>query len=222
MSRKIILFVVTLLLLISSACELSPPVTVEPTFTETAGPTSDVATDTPAASTDTEVPPPTFTATVLASTVVPPTFTPTTQPTDTPTLTPSMTPEEVNYPYVVQEGSPVYMPNFAHPDAGCNWLGVAGQVFDAEGLGVENLVVVAGGTLDGASIDLISMTGSASAYHDGGYEIVLSSTVVESGGTVWVQVKGLDGIPLTPKIYLNTHAVCLENLILLNFVPRSE
>ena len=160
----------------------------------------------------TDVSPPTFTATT------PPTIT--VQPSVTASLTPTATFTAIPYPYVVQEGCPVYMPNFAHPDAGCNWLGVAGQVFDAEHIGIENLVVIAGGTLAGNPIDIVQMTGSATAYGSGGYELVLSSTVVASEGTLWVQVKDLAGTPLTPKIYLDTHDDCFQNLLLLNFVQQ--
>ena len=114
------------------------------------------------------------------------------------------------------------MPNFAHADAGCDWLGIAGQVFNSEMEAVGNLVVIVGGTLDGNPIDILTMTGMAPDYGAGGYEFVLSSAPVASEGTIWVQVLGLDGQPLTAKIYLDTHGECMENLILLNFIQKSE
>ncbi|RLD07415.1 MAG: hypothetical protein DRI56_06755 [Chloroflexota bacterium] len=113
------------------------------------------------------------------------------------------------------------MPNFAHPEAGCDWLGIAGQVFNGD-IAVENLVVIVGGTLDGDPLDMLTMTGLAPGYGSGGYEFVLSSAVVASESTVWVQVLGLDGQPLTAKTYVDTHSECMENLILLNFVLKGE
>ena len=238
MSRKLSLIVIFLLLVFMLACELSPPATSPPSATEAdaAYPMASTGESYPAPATATDVPPLPTTATDIAATatgiaaavtdVSPPTFTATTPPTITvqPSVTASLTPTAtftaIPYPYVVQEGCPVYMPNFAHPDAGCNWLGVAGQVFDAEHIGIENLVVIAGGTLAGAPIDIVQMTGSATAYGSGGYELVLSSTVVASEGTLWVQVKDLAGTPLTPKIYLDTHDDCFQNLLLLNFVQQ--
>ena len=247
MSRKIFLIVISLLLLFMLACEMSAPATLPPSTTQTlassatsteeaypAPPANTTQTVTPqATSTEEAYPAPLTSATVVAistDTPLPPTTTdapsPTFTVTNSPTsiVPPSITPEgsltPIPYPYSVQEGCPVYMPNFAHPDAACNWLGIAGQIFDPDQVGIKNLVVIAGGTLDGNPIDILQMTGSAPDYGAGGYELVLSSTVVASEGTIWIQVKDLAGTPLTSKIYIDTHEDCAQNLLLLNFVQQ--
>ncbi|MBS1249462.1 MAG: hypothetical protein MAG431_01042 [Chloroflexi bacterium] len=238
MSRKISLVIIFVLLFFVLACELTPPVTEQPpsatsaevAYPEPAGEESgeaypappaevEAATVTPLTPTATTPPPPTHTPTLS------PTFT--LQPSDTPTLTPTFTQTATDtpvgaYPYAVQEGTPLTMPNHAHPDAGCNWLGVAGQVFTSDMDVVKDLVVIAKGTLDGTPVDMLTMTGLATAYGPGGYEFVLSNTPVATEGTVWVQVMDLAGEQLTEKVYLDTQAACAENLILLNFVEVGE
>lgn len=221
MSQKLSLIIALFLLLILPACEFSPPVTEQPpsaTESPSPAPPTEVTaiTDTPPPPNETDSPPPP-TLTPTASPTNPP-FT----PTFTSTFTPTPTATEAPYPYAIQEGCPVYMPNFAHLDAGCDWLGVAGHVFDANQEVIANLVVVAGGTLGGNPIDMLTMTGMSTDYGQGAYELVLSSTVVASEGSVWIQVLGLDGQPITPKVYLDTSEDCLQNLILLNFVQVGE
>ena len=74
---------------------------------------------------------------------VPPTATSTSIP---PTAIPTSIPPAAQFIYALQPGSPSLLPNFANAAAGCSWQGIAGQVFDADGLPVKNLVVKAGGT----------------------------------------------------------------------------
>lgn len=151
---------------------------------------------------------PTPPGTTATATLVPPTATSTSIP---PTATAS-----VQYLYTVQPGSPALLPNFANASA-CNWQGIAGQVFDAEGLQVKNLVVKAGGTWNGAAVNLLGMTGTSTAYGEGGYELTLGTKAVISTNTVWVQVYDLSSKPLTDKVYISTSADCTKNLTLVNF-----
>ena len=84
--------------------------------------------------TATSVPP-----TVVPPTVVPPTatFTSTAIPptaTFTPTAVPptaTVAPTAITEKFTLQAATPIFMINFAHTILGCNWQGVAGQVFDA-------------------------------------------------------------------------------------------
>ena len=100
--------------------------------------------------------------------VLPPTWTPTKSPTDTPTLTPTVSPTDTptltplptdtpmsiveNSPaptadlesgvtFGKQDGSPTPEVDTVHTDAGCNWLGVAGQIYDMDGLPVNTQLV---------------------------------------------------------------------------------
>lgn len=121
-------------------------------------------------------------------------------------------------PFMPQAGSPRYLANFARLDKGCNWLGVAGQVFEFTQQPVINMVVVISGTLAGVPIDAIGLTGLATAYGPGGYEIVLADKVVNSSGTLKIQLFDLDGIPQTDPVVLNTLADCQKNLVIFNFL----
>ena len=121
--------------------------------------------------------------------------------------------------FTLQTGGPFYLPNFNHPEKGCNWLGVAGQVFDDKSLEILNLTVIAGNRLAGEDNNLASITGQASAYGLGGYEIELTDQPVNTTNLFWVQVLGAEGQPLSQRIYFDTVEDCEQNLVLVNFVP---
>ena len=124
--------------------------------------------------------------------------------------------------FVIQPGNPIAMPNWAHPELGCNWLGVAGQVFDLEGNPVLDLVVEVGGTLEGQPLLGLSLTGVATAYGPGGYEIQLADHVVASVGGVFILVKNDASVNLSGNTVVETFADCEKNLLLLNFIEVEE
>lgn len=167
---------------------------VNPTATTAATATQTQSTQVTPTSTSTPIPP-TATSTTIASTATP----------------------VSQYVYAIQPGSPAFVPNFTNTSAGCNWQGIAGQVFNASGVPVSNLVIKAGGTWNGAAVNLLGMTGASTAYGEGGYELVLGSKAVNSTNTVWVQVYDLASKPLTDKVYLSTYADCTKNLTIANF-----
>ncbi len=175
--------------------------------------------------------------------VLPPTWTPTVTPLPTATNTPEPTkttaptqenqaennnpPEGGNeqelgdMPVVLHEGSPQYIPATSfHPDLGCNWLGVAGQVIDINGAPVQGLIVELGGTLAGENIGsptVLQATGLARAYGDAGYEMKLADGPINSSGSLWIQVLDQAGLPLSEKIYFYTFDDCQKNLIIIYF-----
>lgn len=120
-------------------------------------------------------------------------------------------------PYRFQSGSPRYTSNFVYPEKGCGWMGIAGQVLDMGGKPLANLVIVVQGTLAGTSIDRLGLTSINTAYGPGGYEIELSSQVINSSGTLKIQVFNLEGQALTRAQPIATYADCQKNLIILNF-----
>ena len=120
-------------------------------------------------------------------------------------------------PYIVQTGTPLLMQNFAHTVEGCNWLSVAGQVFDKSGKPVLDMAILISGTLNGAPVDLVGFTGTAPEYGPGGYEILLATQVVASTGTLYVQVFDLFAKELSERVYFNTSASCSKNVVLVNF-----
>ncbi len=188
------------------------------------GPGSATATPTvvPATSTPIKTNTPTPASTSPAATNTPTTAaTATTARTNTPTTAPTVAPTIVStttaYLYTVQSGSPVQIQNFVNSTAGCAWQGIAGQVFDNDSTPIKNIVVKAGGTWNGATVNLLGMTGAASNYGEGGYELVLGTKVVATNNTVWVQLYDLAGKALTEKVYVSTSTDCTKNLVLLNF-----
>jgi len=150
-----------------------------------------------------------------------PTLTPTLTSTQTPTHTPTHTPSPTPFLYRLQSGSPAYIKNFAYPDAGCNWIGVAGQVFGEEGDPLTNLVVLVSGTYNGKAFEGIGVTGTVAGdiYGPGGYEVKIGSTLLNTQGQLSAQVFDLDGNPLTGAVTFNTVYDCDKNLIILNFAP---
>lgn len=172
------------------------------------------------------------TATIPASAT--PTRTPTTQSTTAGTATATLvkatntptqatsTPTLLSYTYAIQSGTPVSIQNFVNSSAGCSWQGIAGQVFSAAGTPQMNIVVKAGGTWKGAPVSQISLTGLATGYGEGGYEIVLGTSAVDTSGTVWVQIYDIAGNAISDKVYISTSSDCTKNLVLLNFKQISE
>jgi hypothetical protein len=120
-------------------------------------------------------------------------------------------------PYWTQAVTPAYLSNFAHPEAGCSWLGVAGQVFDEQGETVGGKIVNVGGTLAGAPVSLAGVTGSTQMYGPQSYEIVISKQPVESHNTVWVQLSDLTGKALSDRVAIDTSTDCEKNLVIVNF-----
>lgn len=186
------------------------------------------------------LPPTTLPALVLTNTptptpkgILPATWTPTPSPaptetlTPTPTDTPIPTPENSPVPtadlesgttFSIQEGSPFYEINTFHSDAGCNWLGVAGQIYDNEGTPVSGILVEVGGSLGSLEISGLTLSGMAPGYGDGGYELRLNDSPSASNGEIWIQLLDQANLPLSEKIYFQTFDSCDSNLVMLNFV----
>ena len=168
---------------------------------------------------------PTTVPTGATPTPVPPTNTPTrVGPTATSTAVPPTAIPATQFSYGVQPGSPAFIPNFTNATAGCAWQGIAGQVFNASGLPVINVVVKAGGTWNGVTSTLLGMgmTGASTLYGEGGYEIVLGTKAVNSTNTVWIQTYDLSGKALSDKIYISTSSDCTKNLTMVNFKESAE
>ncbi|HIE56798.1 MAG TPA: hypothetical protein EYP88_01010 [Anaerolineales bacterium] len=174
---------------------------------------------------------PTITPTPTLRALLPPTWTPTatTPPTETPTPEPTytLTPEGMQptatrnpaegMPFIMQEGNPQYIPNIYHPDAGCAWMGVGGQVVGLNGGPVLYLSIKLGGSINGESVDLLTISGTAPQYGQAGYEFKLSEQPVDSAQQLYVQLLDQADLPLSEKYYFDTFNDCEKNLILINF-----
>lgn len=179
------------------------------------------------------------TATPTPRIILPPTWTPTAnlEPTSTDTPAPTeplpsatlaqeefptplveMTPTlSGEMPYIVQQGNPVAILNFAHQDMGCNWAGVSGQALSLNGAPVVGLLVQLRGVWAGRAVDLLGMTGTATQYGAGGYEFTLGDRPAASSGALWVQLFDQAMTPLSDRIPFDTFADCEKNLIHINF-----
>lgn len=166
--------------------------------------------------------PATWTATITASPTITstplPSLTPTEIQEEETTPTPEETPEE-GFPFVIQNppGEPVYIQNIHYPDLGCDWMGLGGQVFALNGAPMKFLTVHLGGELNGGTIDLLTLTGTAPQYGEGGYEFTLADTTIASNNSVWVELLDQAGLPLSDKMNFDTFADCEKNQIIINF-----
>ena len=122
-------------------------------------------------------------------------------------------------PFVLNQGDPVSIPNIAHPDLGCNWMGIAGKAHNLSGAPiVQGLFIQLGGTLNGKPMDnMLGTTGMVADYGPGGYEFTLGDKPIASTQTLWVQLFDQAMIPLSDRIYFDTFSDCNKNLILVNF-----
>ena len=114
---------------------------------------------------------------------------------------------------------PIYLTNFAHPSAGCNWTGVAGQIFDSDGGEIKDLTVILGNMHSAEEQLTAARTGLAEAYGPGGYEIQIAEKTFNSTNSVWVQVLDPSGNAVSEKFFFDTFDDCTRNLILINFIP---
>jgi hypothetical protein len=161
----------------------------------------------------------TITQTITPYSTIQPAYTLTSSPLPTFTITPQALSTATHLPYQLQISSPVYIKNFNHPDSGCYWLGVAGQVFNVDGKPIENLVVVIKGKLGEKIINSVMLTGleEAKAYGPGGYEILLNDKVIGSTKSLVIYVNDLQGNLVAPVTEFDTFADCNKNLIIINF-----
>jgi hypothetical protein len=168
------------------------------------------------------LPPVTATATQVPASPTPsgPTGTPTITlaPSETPTLAPTPT-YEPGSRYNIQEGSPTALDaSVFHPEAGCNFSGVAGQAFGLDGAPVAGLRVHVSGTWNGAAVDKIGLTGAASSYGSGSYyEVQLGDQAIASDDTLNIVLLNPAGDEISNIYSFDTYASCDQNLVLINF-----
>lgn len=121
--------------------------------------------------------------------------------------------------YFVEAGMPRLEGNFAHPELGCRWIGIGGQVLDAVGEAGQNRVVVVDGVYNGIHMDLVGLSGSAPLFGPAGFEIRLPEELSLSS-RLFIQVYGLDGAPLSDPVAFTAPASCEQTLVMVNFRQR--
>jgi hypothetical protein len=136
-----------------------------------------------------------------------------------PPLQPGLALAKADYAFEVQQESLSAIPAAQfHENASCDWMGVAGQATSLNGEAIRGLFVQLGGTLPGIDIvDNLVMTGLASQYGYGGFEITIADKLISSQGTLWIQLLDQQNLPLSDRIYFDTYADCQKNLIVIYF-----
>ena len=143
-------------------------------------------------------------------------------PTRTATVTSTATPEVL--PFVL-DGEPEPVPSvMIRPALGCDWLVIAGQVWDLEGDPVIGLSLHLFGELGGFEIDRYVITGMEDAivYGESGFEFAIEGLVVDSSGTLFIQLVDTNGLLLSLPYALDTYNDCQQNMILVNFKQVRE
>jgi hypothetical protein len=129
--------------------------------------------------------------------------------TETPTLEPM--------PYILFGEPETITSDLLLPNLGCDWLVIAGQVWDLAGEPVVGLNLHLYGELDGVEIDQQVVSGSAVTYGESGYEFRLQGMVVNSSSRLFLQLVDTNGQPLSTAYGLRTYEDCQKNMILVNF-----
>lgn len=152
---------------------------------------------------------------VLPTQTLPPTAAATAQPTATPE--PSATVQPLIYN--LQDGSPAYLDaTLFRPEQGCGFMGVFGQVFGLNDAPLTGVRVQVFGTLNGAAVDKLGLTGAATQYGSGAYyEIQLGNTPLASENTLQIVLLNENGEVLSSPVAFSTRGECNQNLILINF-----
>ncbi len=149
------------------------------------------------------------------------TYTHTLQSTLTFTVTPSPTisptPTRELRPFILDGEQEATNIELIRPQLNCNWLVVAGQVWDLQGDPIPGLTLHLFGEIAGFSIDQVRVSGSAPAYGDSGFEFALEGLVLASQNSLSIQLEDTNGIPLSYPYAIETFNDCQRNLILTNF-----
>jgi len=132
-------------------------------------------------------------------------------------VAPTETPFSGYYAFVLQNDINAIESTLFKPNYGCNWIGVAGQVFDLQGRPVMGVRVWLRGTYNGKRVDLLSLTLESSPYGPSGFEFTLGDTPLNSSGQLSIQLLDQANIPISDRLYFDTFEDCQKNLILINF-----
>ncbi len=181
-------------------------------------------TNTPVVLADTATPQPFVTLQNTPTPSVTPTFppptptrTPTPTPTDTPTPGPSPTATNTrsSFPFTKDVVSPQYLQNYAN-NAGCNWLGIAGEVFDINGNPVPSGQYRV--HIWDSGVDQRVNVGDSLAYGPSGYEqFVYNAPRVQDHS---IQLETASGTAISQVYRVQTRASCNQNLLYFVFVQN--
>lgn len=146
-----------------------------------------------------------------------PTKTPTPTPTDTPTPGPSPTATSTRspFPFTKDVVSPQYLQNYANA-AGCNWMGIAGEVFDLQGNPVPHGQYRV--HIWESGVDQRVTVGDSPAYGPSGYEqFLFDAPRVQDHN---IQLETSSGTAVSQVYRVQTRASCNQNLLYFVFIQN--
>jgi len=148
-----------------------------------------------------------------------PSATPYASPTLVSLITPSKTPTFTATPKAPFSATVTYIASTVfHPEAACNWLGVAGTVVDTKNADMLRMIIRLTGTLNGKRFDdILLMSGTARQYGISGFEGYLGPVPISSNDTLFVRLEDQAGLPLSDNVYIDTFNDCNKNLVLVRF-----
>lgn len=101
-------------------------------------------------------------------------------------------------------------------EEGCDYMAIAGQVFDASGAPLK-FIPIHVSDADGF-FETIVFSSSAPQYGPSGYEVYINNSPYEAEFSV--QLVSDTGRPLSDEIVVRTRDTCEENLVIVNFVQN--
>ena len=133
-------------------------------------------------------------------------------------ITPSDTPTPTQTPKAPFTATVSYIDStIIHPEAACNWQGVAGTILDASNADMLGIAVRLTGFYNGKSKNELTVSGIAPAYGKSGFEFFLGTVPVPSDGLLTIQILDQAGLPLSGNITIDTYGDCSKNLVLVKF-----
>lgn len=133
-------------------------------------------------------------------------------------ITPSRTPTPTATPKAPFNATTTYIDStIIHPEAGCNWQGVAGTIVDAKNADMLGITVRLTGFYNGKTKNELTVSGIAPAYGKSGFEFFLGTVPISSDNLLTIQILDQAGLPLSSPIELDTFSDCSKNLILVKF-----
>jgi hypothetical protein len=142
--------------------------------------------------------------------------------TETPTQTVEPT---ITATPTIASASIVYRPSTDfYLNSDCKWLGVGGEVLDANNQPLQYQTLQLGGKLNDKNVqDLVNLTLTLSGmdpkspFGKSGFVFQLGDTPVDSTQTLWIQLFDNTSQPLTDKVYFDTFTDCTKNLVYITF-----
>ena len=133
-------------------------------------------------------------------------------------ITPSETPIPTNTPKAPFSATVTYIDStIIHPEAACNWQGVAGTIVDSNNADMIGIAVRLTGFYNSKSKNELTVSGIAPAFGKSGFEIFLGTVPISSDGLLAIQIFDQAGLPLSDPVTIDTFNECTKNLVLVKF-----